>query len=232
MWRVLINRGALYFGTEFYNLVSSKIRILYFFRYAPLISRTMAGQIGIAISDLVLAIVAFHSAYCLSTKFIWAVAGFLLVGLAASFGVFKFGLERPSPTLTRAHSTASWIAKLIGMSLISTSYQLTTTADNGTAAYAYTLFIASVVTAMLSDFLPRQFSTTATDAIGGIAILTILGKSVTSWNVCGMVGALGYTLGGIVVEWNVGRQLLSPITTFHYIIALANVLLRFGLEQS
>lgn len=74
--------------------------------------------ISTAVSDLVLALVSFGCA-CNSSLLRLsphAVFGFVLVGIAASFGVLRFGIVLPSyhNVVIKIHEYLSWFASVVG----------------------------------------------------------------------------------------------------------------------
>ena len=85
----------------------------------PLCGSDMAPpvrQLSTAFSDLVLAFTAFGCAHLVKSVSPFTAGGFCAVGIAASFGVLKFGAAFPRrhASITKMHVLFTWLASTAG----------------------------------------------------------------------------------------------------------------------
>ena len=73
-------------------------------------------QLSTAVSDFVLALSSYYSAFAVQKSSKYGSAGFLIVGFAASLGVLRFGsvLPRYQTSVHRMHVVFSWLGSIFG----------------------------------------------------------------------------------------------------------------------
>ena len=182
----------------------------------------MVHQLSTSLSDLALAASVFyvvHNWY--NTAFLYAAAGLLVQGLAASVGVVRFAMERPEGTVIfKGHKFLSWLAAAVGMSLI--SYDFCQGYNSYTMGNVVLAFSAIVLfTAGFQSAESRQLTT---QACSGLAILTILILCLFNSNWNGVFAALIYILAGAIIGSEGELMGFLRVDILHYALVVGNLL--------
>lgn len=183
-------------------------------------------QTSTAVSDAVLAVVSYAAAISLlRLSRVLPAIGFLLQAVAASLGALKFGMQTPSANIITYHGHATWLASVVGISLIAGDYHLGNHYQSRHFSYiAILLFCAiPVVTlAKIFKFWSNKVDIYVTDAIGFTSILSIFLSSIIYPNSCCLFGSLMYVVAGLI-----GTQGTlcgyKKVDWFHYLLAFGNV---------
>ncbi|XP_074644820.1 uncharacterized protein LOC141901468 [Tubulanus polymorphus] len=180
-----------------------------------------------ALSDLFLALSSFHSMYTVNRASSTAQVAFLIIGCAASLGTLKFGLEAPGPHITRAHRTFSWLATVLGMSLLSAAYcQKINQTRIGHVFIAFSIALISLQTL----FAPHLLEVLS-EVISSLAVVTILITCFVDFNSHGILGSAGYIIAGLAIGTQGTYRGIPAVDLFHYVLFLSNIALALGLSK-
>ncbi|XP_064641350.1 uncharacterized protein LOC135496138 [Lineus longissimus] len=187
----------------------------------------MAAEFSIAISDGVLAASAFYAIYLLKGVNALSQVGFFTIGMAATVGVFRFGLENAHSQLIFAHKTLSWLARVLGMALISVSY-----CQKSDFQLLYHILLAiSIALVIMSQFLSPSLLETFTAIISSGSVVIMLLVSLIDFNAHGVLGAIGYVIAGLVIGVEGHFHGIPNVDLFHYAMFFANIALALGLAK-
>lgn len=186
------------------------------------------AQLSTSLSDGFLALSALHACTRLIYKSVCGVLGFSLVGAAAGFGVFRFGIKSPSPGLVSQHKYMSWIASVLGMSFLAAAYYRQENMPvfaNGHLALALALVI-------LQRYLTESVCSLATEVVSGLAVLSMFVLNIFQFNAYGFIGAGLYIFSGLVVKTEGEIYCIPRVDIFHYFLVVANISLMLGLIET
>ncbi|XP_031571184.1 uncharacterized protein LOC116305419 isoform X2 [Actinia tenebrosa] len=183
--------------------------------------------VSTAISDLVLAVVSFGCA-CNSTLLRLSshtVFGFVLVGIAASFGVLRFGVVLPSyhNVVIKIHGYLSWFASIVGVPLIAAGFcfhHLKQSLGN--------LHLASAGAGFMLSFVPTSLNKNLSKLVSTFAVVGIIFVSIVDKNMFGICGCIAYIAAGGLEP--IDRLFgLRGVDWFHYVLAVGNVFFMCGI---
>ena len=189
-------------------------------------------QISTAISDGVLAAVAFWSARLAFVAGARPGAlGFALVALAALAGVFRFSV---APAVLPVHSFASGVAGQVGIPLIAAAFVALVFPLNTDVAREVVLAALLMILFLTFRFVfPLPIYSTF---IGGLAAVAIVAAgariSPDSAGIFAIVGAIVLVGAGLGVGTKGALLGIPRVDIFHYLTALSMYLLAAGLTRS
>ena len=182
----------------------------------------MARQLSTSVSDFALAASVFYVAYYwYNRSLIYAAAGLLLQGLAATAGVVRFGMERPEGTLIfKTHKFLSWLTAAAGLSLIAYDFCL----HYHSYSMGNVVLAFSAIVLVTAAFQTRENRQLTTQACSGLAVLTVLLTCFfnTNWN--GVAAALVYILAGAIIGSEGELMGLLRVDILHYALVGGNFL--------
>jgi hypothetical protein len=187
----------------------------------------MVAEISTAISDAVLAASAFYAIYLLKGVNSLSQVGFFTIGMAATIGVFRFGLEDAHSQLIRAHKTLSWLARVLGMALISVSY-----CQKSDLQLLYQILLAiSIALVVMSQFLAPSLMETFSEIVSSGSVAVMLLVNLFYFNPHGVLGAAGYVIAGLLIGVEGKFHGIPNVDLFHYALFFANIALALGLAK-
>ena len=183
----------------------------------------MGRQLSTAISDAVLALTCYRLVLYLLVPNIYAGLGFAIQAVAATAGAYKFASDRPSNTVVRCHTYATWLTAVAGMPLIAVAF------CKYILPYMMNFnFMASMGLIFASSLMDSNMQTLCKQAVSGFAMLTILLSCFYSSNVYGFVAAVLYVVAvpitGLDGSIHIGSYSIPRVDVFHYFLVAANLL--------
>ena len=186
----------------------------------------MVAEISTAFSDAVLALSAFHSSYHLLAESYCGFVGFLLVGFAASAGAIRFGSRYPSRDLIGAHMYLSWLASVLGTSLLAAAYHRQATLYQVANAHLAAALTLTLLSSLFSDKIHHMIS----EGVSSSAVLSLLILSIFNFSPFGVIGAVVYIVAGLVIGTRGSWLGLPRVDWFHYALLIGNVALMLGIK--
>lgn len=172
-------------------------------------------QWSVVFSDGVLASVCLRQgSHLLNHQVYWPAMGISIIGIAATFGTFRFGIL---PQIKPVHSFFSAAGAAVSFPLIGLGYWYRNpSTDLG-------LFLPPIL--IVSGFLlRRKFPFPQYDTIAaGLGVLGILAYGLTHSNWSAFLGALAVIIATAVEETTKGDKLfgiLKKVDFFHYVLAI------------
>ncbi|XP_047481526.1 uncharacterized protein LOC125033967 [Penaeus chinensis] len=193
----------------------------------------MNRRISTALSDLVLALSAVWGFRMLSENrtadFQFGKWWFMLMTIAASLGVARFGALLPSyeAGIVKYHIVFSWLCRAIGVPCLAAEvckYYTFTTAGQG--------FLLSAVATFITSSLRSSYKEKVTDLINGLSVIMILVLGITAGNAYHITTSVLFMLSGIVgVDGNIEMIKLPRVDVFHYVLVGINCFIVWGFEN-
>ena len=186
-----------------------------------------SSQISTSISDALLALSAFNACYNVASSSLNAMCGFFIIGAAATCGIYRFGCSAPSSNTVQFHQFLSWLASVLGMSLLAAAFH----------RYYLNIIIANVhaAAALALVLLQQHFAEShvmlITEALSSLAVISILILSILVFNPYAIIGAVLYIVAGLVVGTNGAMYGIPCVDIFHYVLLVGNIALLMGLTR-
>ncbi|XP_038069492.1 uncharacterized protein LOC119738651 [Patiria miniata] len=178
-------------------------------------------QMSTALSDLVLALTSFGTALFILRQNLFASAGFILMGMAASCGAYRFSRSTPSPQVLYWHQGLAWITTILGTSLVASGFHRWYTNSVMSALHMGSA-LALVCLSKATDILAPRTEELLVSAVSSLAVVSIGIFSVLHTNPFGLLGAVLYGIAAAVgTEGDLAS--IRRVDWFHYLLAFANV---------
>ncbi len=186
------------------------------------------AQLSTSLSDGFLALSALHACSRLIYKSVCGALGFALVGAAAVCGIFRFGIKSPSSRLVSQHKYMSWIASVLGMSLLAAAYYR----QENMAIFANGHVALALALVILQRYLAESVCSMATEIVSGLAVISMFILNIFQFNAYGFIGAGLYIFSGLVVKTEGEIYCIPRVDIFHYLLVIANISLMLGLSET
>ena len=187
----------------------------------------MPSQLSTAVSDAVLALSAFHAASQVCYDSFYGMFGFILVGAAASAGVYRFGAPNPGINAINGHQYLSWLASTLGMSYIAAAYHR----QYGVYFLANIHIAVAVALILLKQMLSDKILSAVTEVVSSSAVVVTLLMCVIQFNPYGLIGAGVYAAAGLMVGTDGYLFKIPRVDLFHYALVIGNIALMMGLSN-
>lgn len=194
------------------------------------------AQLTTALSDLILAVSCLYCVWMLTNgdlpdsmtaPYIYSISGFILIMIAASLGVVRFGMTFPTAFLVKCHEYASFLASVVGLSCLAAEF----CRQANYPLLGEIHVCASLLAVALQLMVSPKVHSVLTEAVSSAAVVSILLLSALLKNVLGGMGALAIVFASVAVGTEGQRFGFPAVDFFHYTLAVANILLVHALTQ-